>query len=153
MIKKQKLFQAALKKYFLSFLHKSFITLNPTIPFAYNWHLKLISDYLEAIEKKQITRLIINIPPRSLKSTCISVAWPAWLLGQNPATKIIVASYAMQLSIKHSIDCKAIMTSDWYNTIFPKTQISKKLNNNIKGSDDVQKYQLKKINKRLPNNI
>ena len=131
-VEKQKLFQAALKKYFLSFLHKSFITINPTVPFLYNWHLKLISDYLEAVAKKQITRLIINIPPRSLKSTCISVAWPAWLLGQNPATKIIVASYAMQLSIKHSIDCKAIITSNWYNTIFPKTQISKKLNNKKK---------------------
>lgn len=139
---KQKLFQASLKKYFLSFLHKSFITINPTIPFLYNWHLKLISDYLEAIENKQITRLIINVPPRTLKSTCISVAWPAWLLGHNPSLKIIVASYAMQLAIKHSMDCKAIVSSDWYGSVFPKMQISKKLNNKKKFLTDQHGFRM-----------
>ena len=71
-------------KEFLDFLIQVFKTLNPGSKFVNSWHIKLILEYLKNIEGNKINRLIINIPPRSLKSTCISVAWPAWLLGHDP---------------------------------------------------------------------
>jgi predicted phage terminase large subunit-like protein len=67
---------------------------------------------------------MINMPPRALKSVCVSVAWPAWLLGHNPSLRIIVASYSQVLSIKHSLDCRAIMESSWYKEMFPETRLS-----------------------------
>ena len=81
-------------KDFKSFLIKSFQTLSPNTKFIDNWHVDLIIKYLEEVESGKIKRLIINIPPRSLKSTIISVAWPAWLLGLDPSRRIIVASYS-----------------------------------------------------------
>ncbi len=110
---------------FKSFLIKTFQTLNPKQKFEDNWHLDLIIEHLKSIEKSKTKRLIINIPPRSLKSTLISVAWPAWILGNDPSKKIIVASYSQNLSLKHSVDCRTIINSDWYKQIFPSVSLMK----------------------------
>jgi hypothetical protein len=61
------------------------------------------------------------MPPRCLKSIAVSVAWPAWLLGQNPSTQIITGSYGYDLSIKHSVDTRLIVESEWYKNCFPET--------------------------------
>ena len=76
------------------------------------------------VEQGEITRLIINVPPRSLKSICASVVFPAWLLGRNPSTKIIVTSYNNHLSYKHALDCRHLIRSDFYRNIFPDMLIS-----------------------------
>ena len=131
-MRKDDLFDAIIRKDFLSFLQKSFYTINPSGNFYNNWHINLISDYLAEVEKNNIKRLIINIPPRNLKSICISVAWPAWILAHMPEKKIIATSYSLQLSVKHSIDCKMIISSSWYKKIFPNTKISKNLNTKSK---------------------
>ena len=65
------------------------------------------------------------MPPRNLKSICINVAWPAWLLGHNPSTKIMTACYSQALSNKHSQDCRLIINSSWYQQIFPSTKIAR----------------------------
>jgi predicted phage terminase large subunit-like protein len=111
-----------------AFIHKVFTTLNPGGKFLSNWHIDLIAAYLMQILRAEGKRLMINIPPRSLKSICISVAWPAWILGHDPGKRIIVASYCEALSIKHSLDCRLIMESDWYKELFPESAISKKQN-------------------------
>ncbi|MEZ5690813.1 MAG: phage terminase large subunit [Rickettsiales bacterium] len=105
---------------FSTFIGKSLTTADPSARFLPNWHIDLIAEYLEAARNSQISRLIINMPPRSLKSICVNVAWPAWILGHNPSERIITASYASSLSVKHSIDCRNIIISDWYKRVFPK---------------------------------
>jgi len=67
----------------------------------------------------KIRRLIINMPPRYLKSLLASVAFPAWCLGHDPAAQILCASYAQELADKLSRDCRRILASDWYRRIFP----------------------------------
>src|SRR5438105_5969496 len=74
---------------------------------------------LERCRTGETKRLIINLPPRSLKSHSISIAFCAWLLGHNPSAQIICASYAQELAAKHAIDCRALMASDFYREIFP----------------------------------
>ena len=111
-----------------SFLIKVFETLHPNKKMISNWHLDLMIEYLKAIERGDMKRLIVNLPPRSLKSICVNVAWPAWLLGQSPNIKIIAVSYNQQLSEKHSIDCRIIMQSDWYKKLFPETVLARGTN-------------------------
>ena len=111
-----------------SFLIKVFETLHPNKKMISNWHLDLMIEYLKAIESGDMKRLIVNLPPRSLKSICVNVAWPAWLLGQSPNIKIIAVSYNQQLSEKHSIDCRIIMQSDWYKKLFPETVLARGTN-------------------------
>ena len=65
---------------FCSFLEKSLETVSPSVKYLSNWHIELIAEYLEACRLRKIKRLIINIPPRYLKSISVNVAWPAYLL-------------------------------------------------------------------------
>jgi predicted phage terminase large subunit-like protein len=71
----------------------------------------------------EINRLIINMPPRSLKSITASVALQAFMLGHDPTRRIICASYSGELAHKHSNDFRAVLSTSWYRTIFPETQI------------------------------
>jgi predicted phage terminase large subunit-like protein len=118
------LYKAACRRYLRFFIKEAFPIVNPGAEFLDNWHIDLISEYLESITKCEIKRLIINIPPRSLKSICISVCWPAWLLGTDPTRRIICASYSQNLSNKLSLDCRHLMRSNWFSNIFPDTTIA-----------------------------
>jgi predicted phage terminase large subunit-like protein len=120
---------------FYLFLYKSFKELNPSAKFFDDDYLKLICKYLEQVESNEITRLIINMPPRMLKSTTVSCAWPAYLLGKDPTKRIICVSYSQHLSNKLSKDTKAIMESNWYKAVFPKTSLETLKENKIITSD------------------
>jgi predicted phage terminase large subunit-like protein len=78
----------------------------------------VIAHELEQCRLGATKRLIINLPPRYLKSHCASVAFPAWLLGHNPSAQIMCASYAQDLSDKHARDCRTVITSKWYDDLF-----------------------------------
>lgn len=111
-------------KSFPLFLRRVVATTSPGAKYVHNWHIDAIAEHLHACETGQIRRLIINLPPRMLKSTMVSVAWPAWVLGQNPQARLMVASYAQSLSTKHSVDCRHVMQSAWYQRVFAQTQLS-----------------------------
>ena len=110
---------------FKEFVIKVFQYLNPATDFLDNWHIDYLVESLSQIENGEIKRLVINVPPRSLKSTIISVAWPAWILAQNPAKRIIVASYSSSISVKLSEECRLIMESAWYKNLYPESAIIK----------------------------
>ncbi len=125
MSENKRLIQAVLRNNFSTFVGKAFFTVSPGSAYLHNWHISLIAEKLKQIEDGKITRLIINIPPRNLKSICVSVAWSAWLMGHNPAVKIMTSSYSQALSNKHSQDCRVLMGSSWYRELFPGTIINK----------------------------
>ena len=72
-----------------TFTERVFDHLNPGTPFLPNWHMELIAAKLQAVLEGKIKRLIINVPPRSLKSIMTSVSFVAWALGRNPALQFI----------------------------------------------------------------
>jgi predicted phage terminase large subunit-like protein len=112
-------YRALLRCDFHAFMHRGFRELNPQVRFLHNWHNELIAAKLEACFRGKINRLIINVPPRSLKSHAAAVAFPAYVLGHNPSAQIICASYGQDLASKHSMDCRTLMTSAWYRGLFP----------------------------------
>jgi hypothetical protein len=75
---------ALLRSEFYYFARKCFHTIAPGPRFVPNWHYKAIAHQLERMERGETTRLIVNLPPRSGKSICVSVAYVAWLLGHDP---------------------------------------------------------------------
>lgn len=106
-----------------TFIHRCFIELNPETPYQHNWHIDVIAAKLEACRTGKIKRLIINIPPRHLKSMCTSIAFVAWLLGHDPSKRIIAASYGQDLADNLALQCRNVITSDWYQTLFPGTRL------------------------------
>lgn len=115
---------AALRQDLSSFIHKAFVTVAPGHAFIPNWHLQAIAWRLQQCLEGGIKRLIITMPPRSLKSICASVAFPAWALGKDPSRRIICASYSAELAAKHARDCKAVMASGWYREVFAGARLS-----------------------------
>ena len=100
------------------FIERVFMHLYPSTPFLPNWHIELIASRLEAVLDGKITRLIINVPPRSLKSVMASVAFVAWALGRNPNLQLICASYGQDLADKLAMDCRNVMQSEWYQRLY-----------------------------------
>jgi hypothetical protein len=106
---------------------------SPGALFAHNWHIEAISFALTRVLAGEIKRLIITVPPRSLKSICASVAFPAFILGHDPQRKIICVSYSEGLARKHANDCRAVMRSNLYNRLFPNSRISNRTAPTIRG--------------------
>ena len=106
-----------------SFIAKSFAALNPGTEFLPNWHIGMIAEHLIACQRGEITRLLINMPPRMLKSLSVSIAWPAFVLGAAPHTRILLASYAQSLSTQHALQCRSLLQSLWYRALFPDTRL------------------------------
>jgi len=115
---------AACRKDFVSFVRKVFYLLNPSAGFDMNWHICAIAHHLEQVWLGKIKRLIINVPPRSLKSIMCSVAFPAYVLGHDPTQRLIVASYSVDLAIKFGNDFRTVVNSAEYHGIFPAMRIS-----------------------------
>src|SRR5207237_9891542 len=67
----------------------------------------------------EINRLLINQPPRSLKSISVSVAYVAWLLGHDPTRRVIVVSYANELAAELHRQFRRIIDAPWYRQLFP----------------------------------
>src|SRR3974377_39351 len=87
-----RLYADILRNDFCAFNHRSFLELNPQGRFEPNWHLEALAAKLEEVRRGACQRLIINIPPRHLKSHTASIAFPAWLLGHEPAKQILAIS-------------------------------------------------------------
>ena len=96
------------------FLECAWPTLQPGVPFQDNWHIACLCEHLEALSKREIRRLIINLPPRMLKSSLISVAFPAWRWLKAPQEKFLVASYGIKLALRDSRRTRNLIASQWY---------------------------------------
>lgn len=101
-----------------SFIAGAFTQLHPEQNYLHNWHIDVISDRLEGVRTGRIKRLIITVPPRSLKSIAVSVGFVAYVLGHDPTKKIICASYGQDLSNKLARDTLTVMQSPWYTGLF-----------------------------------
>jgi hypothetical protein len=112
-------YEAILRSDLGCFAERCFSQLNPQAAFMPNWHIEVIAAKLAAVREGKIRRLIINLPPRHLKSLLASIAFPAWSLGHDPSAQILCVSYAQDLADKLARDCRSIMMSGWYQRIFP----------------------------------
>lgn len=111
-------YQTVLRNDFASFIERAFYELNPQTLLKMAPYIELMADRLEQCRQGRIRRLVINIPPRYLKSHCASVAFVAWLLGHKPSTSVICASYGQDLADKLAIDTRNIMRAAWYQELF-----------------------------------
>lgn len=116
-------FDALARLDFNVFVERVFVELNGSTPYLDNFHIAATCSELMAVNRGDTRRLAIAMPPRSLKSIIVSVAFPAWLLGHDPSMDILCASYGQQLSEKLARDCRQVMLSDWYRHLFPGTRL------------------------------
>lgn len=131
MTNKRDFLDAILRTDFKSFVHRVVLTLNPGTDFLSNWHIDAIAYQLERVRAGEVTRLIINMPPRHLKSITLSVALPAFLLGHDPRHRIFGISYGADLAYKHAADFRAVVEADWFRHAFPKWKTARAVGGDV----------------------
>lgn len=102
------------EKSLASFAQRAWEVLEPGKPLLWNWHHDAICEYLTAVRRGEVKRLIINIPPRYMKSILVSVCFPAWVWVEDARKRFLCTSYAQTLSTKHSVDRRMLIESAWY---------------------------------------
>ena len=100
------------------FTKNSWSTIEAGREFHDNWHIDALSEHLQAVVEGDIKRLIINVPPRHMKSISVAVALPAWTWTIQPDKRFLFASYAGSLSIRDSVKCRRLIDSQWYKNHF-----------------------------------
>lgn len=78
------------------------------------WHIGAMCEHAEALFRREILRLIINVPPRTTKSTVLSIMLPAWIWIHKPEEQFLYASHSRDLAHEHSILSRQLITSEWY---------------------------------------
>ena len=109
---------ALLRGDFHTFALRCFKELNSGAPFQPTRHFVVMAAKLQELRDGRAKRLIVNIPPRHLKSLAASIALPAWLLGHDPNAAIVNVTYGQELSDKFARDCRAVMMTSWYRSVF-----------------------------------
>lgn len=100
------------------YVQEAWKVVEPANPFIFNWHIGLISEYLVALTQLQIQNLIINIPPRHMKSLQSCVIWPTWVWVNLPSSRWITGSYSLKLAVRDTLKSRRIIQSDWYQERF-----------------------------------
>jgi predicted phage terminase large subunit-like protein len=133
------------ERYLKHFIKFAWETLEPHTPFKPGWHIDAICDHLQAVTDGEITRLIINIPPRHMKSLSVGVLWPAWEWGPKnmPYTRWLCSSYAETLATRDSLKTRRLIQSPWYKLRWgDKFSITSDQNKKTRFENDRQGYRV-----------
>lgn len=86
--------------------------IEPGTTFKDGKHIRAVCEALERVTAGECKRLIVNVPPRHMKSLIISVAWPAWVWLKHPEKRFLCASYSQGLAVDDSVKCRSIIESE-----------------------------------------
>ncbi len=102
-----------------AFFRAAWDVLEPGRPLSWSPHYDLIGEWLIKVWRREITRLIINVPPRTAKSTEGTICFPAWGWARDPRHRFLTASYSRDLSREHSSKRRNLIDSPWYKSLWP----------------------------------
>ena len=125
------------------FIRQAWHVLEPATPYIHGWHIDAMCEHLEAVTRGWIRNLLINVPPRHMKSLAVSVFWPCWEWTQHPERRWLYASYAQSLSIRDSLKCRRLIESDWYQAHWGQVfQLRGDQNQKMRWENDKTGYRL-----------
>ena len=86
-------------------------------------HHKQVAKQFEKLSVNRGSRIIVNMPPRHTKSEFASYLLPAWLIGKNPALKIIQTTHTAELAVRFGRKVRNLMELEIYKQIFPDVDL------------------------------
>lgn len=111
---KREIKKRSLERSLAAFSKEAWPLLEPGRPYKHNWHIDAICDHLEAVADRQIRNLIINVPPRSMKSLLVCVFFPVWRWIHHPGENFMFASYSPKLASRDAVKARKILESEWF---------------------------------------
>lgn len=125
------------KEDFYTFVQLAWPQIEPGVPFVGGWVLKTICEHLEELFHGRIRKLLINQPPRTSKSSLVSVLYPAWVWINEPSEQFMCVSYAESLAKRDNVKSRRLIKSKWFQTRWPlelaEDQDTKNYVENMKG--------------------
>lgn len=125
---------------FWCFIELAFPVLHPGKPLDHADYLDVLAWVMMGVENGKHRRVIINLPPRHMKSLMVSIFYVAWRLGRDPSAKFITISYGDDLAHDHSGITRTLMQSPVYRRIFPGTVLDKKAVDHIRTTKGGHRY-------------
>jgi predicted phage terminase large subunit-like protein len=109
-----------------TFIRRAWPELEPGQPYIHGWHMDAISEHLQAVSAGQIKRLLINIPPGTMKSMSVGIFWPAWEWGPlgRPSLRVIGASHEERLATRDNMRMRRLIASEWYQQLWPTALVN-----------------------------
>lgn len=104
-----------------AFLQQAWHVIHPDRAFVPGRHIEAICEHLEAVSRGEIRRLLICVPPRSSKSTCCAVMWPAWIWARRPEFQWLCLSHKQSLATRDTRLMRVLVQSKWYQERWPMT--------------------------------
>ena len=102
----------------LDYVGAAWHVIEPATTFVPNWHIDAICEHLEAVTRGEIRNLLINMPPRNMKSLLVSVFWPTWVWTADPSVRWLYSAYGQDLSKRDSLKCRRLIDSPWYQQLW-----------------------------------
>lgn len=108
-----------------NFVPLAWPVLEPVQPYVGGWHIDAMSEHLEAVTYGWINRLLINVPPGSMKSLLSSVTWPAWEWGPQDkrALRYIATSFNDKPVKRDTRKMRDLVASKWYKDRWPRVNL------------------------------
>ena len=103
---------------FAGFVKQAWFVLHPGRPLIWSWHYDLMCEHLTLVKQRKTLRLIVNTPPRCLKSTMFTICFPCWTWLTEPWHAFLCASHSNDLSTEHSIARRILIRSAWYQSLW-----------------------------------
>jgi predicted phage terminase large subunit-like protein len=103
---------------FRAFVKKAWTVLQPNRHLIWSWHFDYLCEQLTMVKERRLLRLIVNVPPRTLKSTIITIAYPVWVWLTEPQHNFMAVSYSLDLSTEHSVMRRKLLQSEWFQRLW-----------------------------------
>jgi hypothetical protein len=120
-----------------AFARRAWPVLEPSTELKWGWPLDAICEHLEAVSRGEIRRLLMNVPPGSMKSLLTGVIWPAWEWGPRgePEKRIVATAHKETLATRDNLKCRRLIQSRWYQHLWP-TRLTSDQNAKTKFEND-----------------
>jgi len=109
------------------FVREAWHVLEPDARYVHSWHIEAVCQHLEAVTWGRVNRLLINVPPGSMKSLLVSVLWPAWEWGACGlrSLRYITTSFNEGPVKRDTRKCRDLILSEWYQTLWPEVELTR----------------------------
>ncbi|MBI1213640.1 MAG: phage terminase large subunit [Alphaproteobacteria bacterium] len=106
------------------FIREAWHVVEPDAKYVHNWHIDVVCEHLEAVSVGKITRLLINVPPGSMKSLIVSVFWPAWEWARgNTSLRYLTTAFNDGPVKRDTRKMRDLLLSEWYKARFPHVRL------------------------------
>lgn len=109
-----------------AFARRAWPILEPSTELKWGWALDAICQHLEAVTAGELKRLLMNVPPGSMKSLLTGVIWPAWEWGPRNLAhhRFLGTAHKQDLAVRDNLKCRRLIRSAWFQRLWPVALVS-----------------------------